>query len=133
MRNNKGFVPIMKLSFFPVIIRQLSSVAQSYPFFPAIGSKSKASSPFEPSSRKCQDFPASYLERNRWGRVVQFTPPLWKNWTIFFVRNQNKILYRPTSTLESRINLGISVHCCIKCPQILREKTSSQNSQGIAL
>ena len=25
------------------------------------------------------------------------------------------------------------IHCCIKCPQILREKTSSQNSQGIAL
>ena len=25
------------------------------------------------------------------------------------------------------------MHCCIKCPQILREKTSSQNSQGIAL
>ena len=25
------------------------------------------------------------------------------------------------------------LHCCIKCPQILREKTSSQNSQGIAL
>ena len=24
------------------------------------------------------------------------------------------------------------LHCCIKCPQILREKTSSQNSQGIA-
>ena len=27
----------------------------------------------------------------------------------------------------------IYVHCCINCPQILREKTSSQNSQGIAL
>ena len=27
----------------------------------------------------------------------------------------------------------INLHCCIKCPQILREKTSSQNSQGIAL
>ena len=25
------------------------------------------------------------------------------------------------------------LHCCMKCPQILREKTSSQNSQGIAL
>ena len=25
------------------------------------------------------------------------------------------------------------VHCCMKCPQILREKTSSQKSRGIAL
>ena len=29
--------------------------------------------------------------------------------------------------------LCIVIHCCMKCPQIVREKTSSQNSQGIAL
>ena len=27
----------------------------------------------------------------------------------------------------------LSKHCCMKCPQILREKTSSQKSTGIAL
>ena len=26
-----------------------------------------------------------------------------------------------------------AMHCCMKCPQILREKTSSQKSHGIAL
>ena len=26
-----------------------------------------------------------------------------------------------------------NLHCCMKCPQILREKTSSQKSHGIAL
>ena len=31
------------------------------------------------------------------------------------------------------VNWSLVLHCCIKCPQILREKTSSQNSQGIAL
>ena len=37
------------------------------------------------------------------------------------------------SYLEHKMVSKGTVHCCIKCPQILREKTSSQNSQGIAL
>ena len=28
---------------------------------------------------------------------------------------------------------SVKTHCCMKCPQILREKTSSQKSHGIAL
>ena len=33
---------------------------------------------------------------------------------------------------EKRLHWG-SVHCCMKCPQILREKTLSQKSAVIAL
>ena len=51
----------------------------------------------------------------------------------FFIQRIVYMSHQKYKRLRCLLHVKSLVHCCINCPQILREKTSSENSQGIAL
>ena len=58
----------------------------------------------------------------------------WKIWKLVdFIISILKYRYHFGYLFKGRIAPLPDEHCCMRCPQILGEKTSSQNSQGIAL
>ena len=53
---------------------------------------------------------------------------------VLFITEFSYHMYRKNAVLNGKQKqMKPLLHCCIKCPQILMEKTSSQNSHGIAL
>jgi hypothetical protein len=62
--------------------------------------------------------------------AVMYFPPIQMKLILLCVWAELAVLGSTKTALK--LKYEILIHCCIKCPQILREKTSSQNSQGIA-